>query len=251
MKKVFKIGLTIVGILYLAVIIFVTGCLLFYNDYKVTQINDKTFIIIDDKSDKYTDGDLVVFTKNANSEISSGDEIFFYEVHNGDVSVVSGTVTASEKITDTETTFTINNNHKISSETVIGKTLTATTYPKVGKMLYVFESKFGFLLLVILPALIFFFYEIYRLVTEIKSPEEEKTETPEVKAIDSKPEVPVQPTVEQAVQSAPALEPSPMPAAPQPEVTPTPTPSEQAPAPQPTVPEAPVAEKPADEIEKL
>ena len=172
MKKIFKIVMSIVGICYLGVIIFVTGCLLFYNQYKVTQINDKTFIIIDDKSDMYKDGDLVVFTKNPNDEIVSGDEIFFYEVTNGTVNVVSGKVTNSEKITDTETTFTINGNHKISSESVIGKTLTASTYPNVGKMLYVFESRFGFLLLVILPALIFFFYEIYRLIQDIKASKE-------------------------------------------------------------------------------
>ena len=172
MKKIFKIVMSIVGICYLGVIIFVTGCLLFYNQYKVTQINDKTFIIIDDKSDMYNDGDLVIFTKNPNDEIVSGDEIFFYEVTNGTVNVVSGKVTNSEKITDTETTFTINGNHKISSESVIGKTLTASTYPNVGKILYVFESRFGFLLLVILPALIFFFYEIYRLIQDIKASKE-------------------------------------------------------------------------------
>ena len=175
MKKILKIGLSIVGILYLAVIIFVTGCLLFYNQYKVTQINDKTFIIIDDKSDMYKDGDLVIFTKNPNDEIVKGDEIFFYEITNGTVNVVSGTVTKSEKITDKETTFTINGNHNISSESVIGKIATASTYPNVGKFLYIFESRFGFLLLVILPALIFFFYEIYRLVSDIKAAKEETT----------------------------------------------------------------------------
>ena len=176
MKKIVKIGLSIIGLVYLAVIIFVTGCLLFYNQYKVTQIDDKTFIIIDDKSDKYTDGDLVIFTKNPNDEIVQGDEIFFYEVTNGKVSVRSGNVTKSEKITDTETTFTINDNHEISSESVIGKTLTADVYPNVGKILYVFESRFGFLLLVILPALLFFFYELYRFVVELKRPAEDKNE---------------------------------------------------------------------------
>ena len=82
MKKVLKVILGILGTLYLAVILFATVCLLCYNQYKVTQINDKTFIIIDDKSDMYTDGDLVVFTKNSNDEISVNDEVFFYEITN-------------------------------------------------------------------------------------------------------------------------------------------------------------------------
>lgn len=176
MKKLFKTILTIIGVAYFAVILVVTGCLLSYNQFKVTQISDKTLIIIDNKSDKYTDGDLVVFTKNPNDEITNGSEIFFYEVSRGTVSVKSGNVTKSQKVTDTETTFTINGNHEISSEMVIGKTQTATVYHNIGKILYVFESRYGFLLLVILPALLFFFYEIYRLIVEIKTPSEDAKE---------------------------------------------------------------------------
>ena len=183
MKKMGKVLLSVLGIVYLGVIIFATVCLLFYNQYKVTQINDKTFILIDSKSDKYTDGDLVIFTKNPNNEIKNGDEIFFYEVSQGKVSVNTGVVSNSEVINEDETTFTINGNHKISSESVIGKTLTANVYPKVGKILYVIESRFGFLLFVILPALLFFFYEIYRLVMEIKTPVEEDKEEPELKEV--------------------------------------------------------------------
>lgn len=183
MKKMGKVLLSVLGVVYLGVIVFATVCLLFYNQYKVTQINDKTFILIDSKSDKYTDGDLVIFTKNPNNEIKKGDEIFFYEVSQGKVSVNTGIVSNSEVIDEDETTFTINDNHKISSESVIGKTLTANVYPKVGKILYVIESRFGFLLFVILPALLFFFYEIYRLVMEIKTPVEEDEEETQLKEV--------------------------------------------------------------------
>ena len=204
MKKIFKIVMAVLGIVYLGIIVFVTGCLLFYNQYKVTQINDKTFIIIDDKSDMYKDGDLVIFTKNPNDEIVKGDEIFFYEITNGTVNVVSGTVTKSEKITDKETTFTINGNHNISSESVIGKIATASTYHNVGKVLYIFESRFGFLLLVILPALIFFFYEIYRLVTDIKASKEMSTNSTEAVSLQNNQAT--EPAVD-TVQTTPATEP--------------------------------------------
>lgn len=186
MKKIGKVFLSVLGIIYLGVIVFTTVCLLFYNQYKVTQINDKTFIIIDDKSDKYTDGDLVIFTKCPNSEINNGDEIFFYEVSQGKVSVNTGVVSKSEVVNESETTFTINGNHKISSESVIGKTSTANVYSKVGKVLYVIESRFGFLLFVILPALVFFFYEIYRLVMEIKTPVEDDEVETQSKEVSSK-----------------------------------------------------------------
>ncbi len=187
MKKVLKFILGIIGVLYLAVIIFATVCLLCYNQYKVTQMGDKTFIIIDDKSDMYKDGDLAVFVRNPNDEIVSGDVIFFYTVTNGVAKVNSGTVTKSEKITDTETTFTINNSLIISSETVIGKTETATIYHNVGKILYVFESQYGFLVLVILPALLLFFYAIYRVVKELKAPNNEEKSSDKQEATIVKP----------------------------------------------------------------
>lgn len=195
MKKFLKIILGIIGTLYLLVILFATVCLLCYNQYKVTQINDKTFIIIDDKSDMYEDGDLAIFVRNPNDEIVSGDVIFFYTVTNGVAKVNSGTVTKSEKITDTETTFTINDSLIISSGVVIGKTETATIYHNVGKILYVFESQYGFLILVILPALLLFFYAIYRVVKEVKGSKDDEVEIKEDKKV-----VPVTPTLEETVQ---------------------------------------------------
>lgn len=171
MKNVLKILLGIIGFVYFAFVIGITVCLLFYNDYKVTEINGKSLIIIDN-NDMYEKGDLVIFEKNID-DVRNGDEIFFYEVTNGIASINVGKVTAVEKITDTESTFTINGNHDISSGSLIGKTASAKRYSKLGSVLKVLESRFGFLLLVILPTLIIFLYEIYQVIIEIKTPIEE------------------------------------------------------------------------------
>lgn len=173
MKKFLKFIFGVVGSVYLLFAIFVTVCLLCYNQHKVTEFGDKTFIIIDDKSDEYTSGDLVIFTRNANDEITTGSKIFFYEVNHGKSQVLSSVVTKSEKISDEETTFTIGGNHAISSESVIGKTETASIVPKVGKILSIFESQYGFLILIILPAMLLFFYAIYSVIRELKQPKEE------------------------------------------------------------------------------
>lgn len=169
MKKILNILLGLIGIVYFIVVIGVTTCLICYNDYKVTVFGDKSLIIIDN-DDKYSNGDLVVFEKG---DVQVGDEIFFYEVTNGVASINVGNVTEIEKVTDSESTFTINENHDISSESLIGKTADAKVYSKVGKVLSVLESKFGFLILVILPTLLLFLYEVYRLIIEIKTPIEE------------------------------------------------------------------------------
>ena len=67
----------------------------------------------------------------------------------------------------------MNGDYKLSSEYVIGKTKTSKTYHKLGSILAVLESRIGFLFLIIFPILIVFIYEIYAVIKEIKSPNEE------------------------------------------------------------------------------
>ncbi len=176
MKNVLKVILGIIGVCYLAVIIVVTSCLLCYNDYKVTEMLGYSFIIIDENSEKYNDGDLVLFRQGESDKVAINDEIFFYEVTNGIPSIHYGTVTEVIPVDQEERTFTINDNHDISSESLIGKTETARVYPQLGKILSILESRFGFLILVILPTLLLFLYELYRVIIEIKAPLEEEAE---------------------------------------------------------------------------
>lgn len=176
MKNILKVILGIIGVCYLAVIIVVTACLLCYNDYKVTEMLGYSFIIIDENSEKYNDGDLVLFRQGEMDKVEQNDEIFFYEVTNGIPSIHYGTVTEVLPIDEDERTFTINDNHDISSESLIGKTETARVYPHLGKILSILESRFGFLILVILPTLLLFLYELYRVMIEIKTPLEEEAE---------------------------------------------------------------------------
>lgn len=176
MKNILKVILGIIGVCYLAVIIVVTACLLCYNDYKVTEMLGYSFIIIDENSEKYNDGDLVLFRQGEMDKVEQNDEIFFYEVTNGIPSIHYGTVTEVLPINEDERTFTINDNHDISSDSLIGKTETARVYPQIGKILSILESRFGFLILVILPTLLLFLYELYRVMIEIKTPLEEEAE---------------------------------------------------------------------------
>ena len=176
MKNILKVILGIIGVCYLAVIIVVTACLLCYNDYKVTEMLGYSFIIIDENSEKYNDGDLVLFRQGEMDKVEQNDEIFFYEVTNGIPSIHYGTVTEVLPVDEDERTFTINDNHDISSDSLIGKTATARVYPQIGKILSILESRFGFLILVILPTLLLFLYELYRVMIEIKTPLEEEAE---------------------------------------------------------------------------
>lgn len=175
MKKVLKIIGIFFGAIYCLIAITLTVCLLNYNDYNITELGDKSLIIVrdDELEPNYQKGDLVIVKKNLNREINIGDKIFFYNANEGQVTVNLGNVISKVNITKKETTFTMNGDYPISSEYVIGKTSTSKVYHKLGSILSTLESKFGFLFLIIFPILVLFIYEIYAVIKEIKSPDEE------------------------------------------------------------------------------
>lgn len=187
MKKFMKILLSIVIVIYAIVAMFLTACLLNYNDYKITVFGDKSLIIVNDDTlkDKYKKGSLLVVDKNG-EEIKKGDEIIFYNTYNNQVNISIAEVTAKEKITDTETTYTIKGDYDISSEYLIGSTKNVKAYGVIGAILGLLESRVGFLIFIILPITIAFLYEIYVLISEIKQAKkevkkEEKNKKKEVK----------------------------------------------------------------------
>lgn len=165
MKRI--LGNIIFG-LYAVIAILVTICLLSYNDYKVSELGNNSIIIIDSNKlePDFLEGDLVVVNKE--DKIDVGDNIFFYNTYTREIEVTLGKVTEIEKISEKETTYTINDSLKLSSEYVVGSAKTADRYGKIGKVLSVLESKWGFLFLIVFPSLIAFIYEIYIIVIEIK-----------------------------------------------------------------------------------
>ncbi len=180
-----KIKRLIIGLLatvYLIIAVFLTACLLTYNDYKISIFGDNSLIIVDNKEFEpdYKKGTLLIIKKNANDEIKEGDSVFFYNHYQSQVSVSYSKVTKTEKITDTETTYTITGDQPISSEYVIGKASTTKAIEGIGSIMKFMESRIGFILVIVFPIAVIFIYEIYVVVKEITRPEKEE-EKKEVK----------------------------------------------------------------------
>lgn len=175
MKKVLKIFMIIFGIIYAGIALILTVCLLNYNDYNITEIGDKTLIIVRDEELKpdFEKGDLVIVTKNKNEDIKIGDKIFFYDTYKNQISVNLGNIINKDVINEEEVTYTMNGNYPLSSEYVIGKSSTSNRYKNIGSILAVLESRFGFLFIIIFPILILFIYEIYAVIIELKTPIDE------------------------------------------------------------------------------
>ena len=167
MKKI--IG-NIIFIIYAIIAVFVTICLLSYNEFKVTEFGETSLVLIDNEElqPNYNKGDLVIV--NRDTRIRENDSIFFYNTSADKVEITVANVTNVEKVSNFEYTYTLEGNMIISSEYVIGKASTSKSYAKLGSVLNVLESRYGFLFIIIFPILIIFIYEIYAAIKEFKSP---------------------------------------------------------------------------------
>ena len=74
---------------------------------------------------------------------------------------------------NTEDTYTLEGNRGISSQNFIGTAKEAKEYKGLGSLLKLFESRWGFLLLIVLPVLVTFIYEIYAIIRELIHPTED------------------------------------------------------------------------------
>ena len=171
MMKVIKgIGKGILGIIvafYILVSIFITVCLVNYNDYSIITADDNSL------NPDFKKGDLLVVKKNDNEDVKINDSIFFYNNYKNVVSVNMAKVTNSRRINDMEYTFTVDGDYDISSEYFIGKVDTTVKYDKIGRIYDIFTSRYGYLFIFILPILCLFLYEIVAVVREFKNYEDE------------------------------------------------------------------------------
>lgn len=168
-KEMKKTLSNILFIIYVVVAIFVTVCLLSYNDFKVTEFGDYSLVIISDEGlePDFKKGDLVIVNKK--SPIITGRKAFFYNTYDRKIEIKLGKIEAAEKVTATETTYTLEGERTISGQYVLGPSDTAEVIPTVGGILEVLESKWGFLFIIVLPSLLAFIYQISVVVSELRS----------------------------------------------------------------------------------
>lgn len=167
MKTVLK---NIIIIIYIIIAIIVTFCLLNYNEYKVTEFGDKTLIIINDETLKpnYSKGDLVIANKSTINQTKEGDKIFFYN----DNKIKLGEVQQINTYEGMGSTFVIDGNYQVVEDEVIGNENSVKVYGTLGTILGVIESKWGFLFLIIFPAILAFLHEVVQVIIELKSTKE-------------------------------------------------------------------------------
>ena len=160
-----KLLFNLIIIVYVIIAILVTICLLTFNQYRISQIGNKSLIIINENDDLYTykKGDLLIVTKENLKNAKSGDTVFFYEAK----SVKIAKIIEVKNFGEAGINYVIDGNYQVVEDDVIGTSNSVKVIPKAGKFLQILESKWGFLFLIVFPSLLAFLREIYDLILEI------------------------------------------------------------------------------------
>ena len=166
LKKIGSLLLDVVIGAWLILAIFVTICLLSYNQFQVTTFGKNTILIMDSDAMEpdFMEGDLLLVKRNSDSKINVGDKVFYYNsAMNSNVWIYLNTVQDKKEITRDETTYTIDD-ESVSSDYIIGSAKDVKVFHKAGTWLGIFTSRWGFMFLVIFPTLFAIIYEIMMIV---------------------------------------------------------------------------------------
>lgn len=169
LEKIGKILWDIIQVVIIVYVLFITFCVLFRNKFGYTQFDKITLASITEEEVDFindvNEGDLLLV--RGTRKINIGDLIYYYYADGEHFSIRSGYV---KDVVDGETTslYVLNDkyNSNVASTRVLGKE--SAIYPKLGAVLNVLESKFGFLFLVLLPLMVVFIYQIWEFVVVLK-----------------------------------------------------------------------------------
>ena len=171
---------TIISV-WLVISIFTTICLISYNDYLVSEIGEYSIFVVDSKDlePDFKKNDIVIVEKHPESSYKVGDKAFFYYGNKNTLSYINyGEITEIQVNDDYEDKYTFTNT-PISYGNLIGPANGSRVIHKLGLVLRVFESRWGFMFLVILPTLFAIVYEVYYIAIEVKKESNSKKEKEE------------------------------------------------------------------------
>ena len=124
----------------------------------------------DSMAPTFETGDLIVIKKCDPQTLKEGDIICFHTIINNEYALNTHRIKSIEAVGDARSYTTIgdNNNgiadqHVISDGDIVGKYV--TNIPKIGKVMDFLSGSTGFLIVIVLPMLLFFIYQVYHLIT--------------------------------------------------------------------------------------
>lgn len=170
MRKIFRWVWSVLEVIIIVYVIFMTSFILCKNKYGYTQFGDYTFNSIDLMDERNIQntkkGDLLI-VKNSN-DIRVGDVVYYYTPFNESY-IIRSDVVKEKQDDDYSSLYKVERDGSdisFVSSRVLGKY--ANTYHKIGGILELLETRIGFLFLVLLPIMIVFIYQVYEFFVIIK-----------------------------------------------------------------------------------
>lgn len=141
------------------------------DNQNVSSILGYTPLVVksDSMAPTFSAGDLIFIKKCDTSTLKEGDIICFHTIIDNEYALNTHRIQKIETVGDARsyTTLGDNNNgiadtHIISDGDIVGKYV--GDLPKAGKVMDFLSSSIGFLIVIVIPMLLFFIYQVYNLI---------------------------------------------------------------------------------------
>lgn len=157
---------------WVVIAIFTTICLLASNDYMVSEFGETSLFVVDNRSleeNGFNKNDIIIVTKGLEKEYNEGDGVFFYSGNKETKSFINfGVIDRVQRVDGAEDSFYFGETG-VSYSNVLGLANGSLKVEKLGFVLGLLESKWGFMFLIILPTLYAVVYEVYSIALEVKN----------------------------------------------------------------------------------
>ena len=170
-KKVASIALSVVmWIIILVAALYAFTTLATREDGSVSNIAGFTPLTVqsDSMSPTFSKGDLIVIQKCDTSKLEVGDIVTFHTIIDNEYALNTHRIAAIDEVNGMRSFTTKGDNndvadtHIISDGDIVGKYVFAL--PQMGKVMDFLSSSMGFLIVIVLPMLLFFIYQVYHLI---------------------------------------------------------------------------------------
>lgn len=170
-KKVASIALSVVmWIIILVAALYAFTTLATREDGSVSNIAGFTPLTVqsDSMAPTFNKGDLIVIKKCDTSKLEVGDIVTFHTIIDNEYALNTHRIAAIDEVNGMRSFTTKGDNndvadtHIISDGDIVGKYVFAL--PQMGKVMDFLSSSMGFLIVIVLPMLVFFIYQVYHLI---------------------------------------------------------------------------------------
>lgn len=170
-KKAASIVLSVImWIIILVAALYAFTTLATHEDGSVSDIAGFTPLAVqsDSMSPTFNKGDLIFIQKCDTSKLEVGDIVTFHTIIDNEYALNTHRIDSIDELNGMRSFTTKGDNndvvdtHVISDGDIVGKCLFAI--PHMGKVMDFLSSSMGFLIVIVLPMLLFFIYQVYHLV---------------------------------------------------------------------------------------